>query len=130
VNTVFNCLPKNFGRNPNEKQYENRLSPSIAGLVPGRCVPAGNKRSFHSLSLAPQADGFSAGLSPAPQAEPQAAGFSAGLSPAPQAEPQAAGFSAGLSPAPQEEPFCRSECVYVIAYASSYNIQGEITPHT
>jgi hypothetical protein len=48
---------------------------------------------------APQAAGFSAGLSEAPQAAPHAAGFSAGA-----AAPQAAGASAGLSEAPQAAP--------------------------
>jgi hypothetical protein len=48
---------------------------------------------------APQAAGFSAGLSEAPQAAPHAAGFSAGA-----AAPQAAGASAGLSEAPHAAP--------------------------
>jgi hypothetical protein len=58
----------------------------------------GNTRSFHFLSSAPQAEGFSVGLSPAPQA----AGFSAGLSLAPQAEPVASLF--------------QSECVNAIIH--------------
>lgn len=74
-------------------------------FVPNEKISLGTsyKRWKYYLSPAPQAEGVSAGLSPAPQAEPQAAGVSAGLSPAPQAEPQAAGVSVGLSPAPQAE---------------------------
>ena len=50
----------------------------------------------------PQAEGFSFGLSDAPQAEPQAEGFFLGLSEDPQDEPQAEGFFSGFSEEPQE----------------------------
>jgi hypothetical protein len=48
-------------------------------------------------------------LSEAPQAAPQAAGFSSGLSEA----PQAAGFSSGLSEPPQAVPQAAVACTSV-----------------
>jgi hypothetical protein len=63
---------------------------------------------------------------------PHAAGFSAGLSPAPQAEPHAAGFSAGLSDAPHAAGFslaphaaagaCSVFCVHPNKFESAINV--------
>jgi hypothetical protein len=63
---------------------------------------------------------------------PHAAGFSAGLSPAPQALPHAAGFSAGLSDAPHAAGFslaphaaagaCSVFCVHPNKFESAINV--------
>jgi hypothetical protein len=81
---------------------------------------------------APQAAGFSAGLSEAPQAAPHAAGFSAGA-----AAPQAAGASAGLSEAPHAAPQAAEAAVSFFfqlnrfarpIVVSSYVLFGRLSP--